>query len=178
MSRIGKKPLLIPSGVKITVANGQVLAEGPKGKLSLKLPPGVQISVKEGQAVVTRQSDDGRDKALHGLVRSSIQNMILGVTQEFSKNLQIEGVGFKAQIQGQALQLTLGFSHPINYTVPAGIKVETPKPTQVVVKGIDRALVGQVAADIRHIFEPEPYKGKGIRLQGEYVRKKQGKAVA
>ena len=177
MSRIGKKTVTVPSGVKVSVANGQVLAEGPKGKLAFKIHPRVQVNMKENQIQVGRASDERTDRALHGMVRSMIQNMVVGVAQEFTKHLQIEGVGFKAQIQGKTLQLALGYSHPINYTIPDGVKVEAPKPTQLVVHGVDRTLVGQVAAEIRRFFEPEPYKGKGIRFQGEHIRKKQGKTV-
>ncbi len=177
MSRIGKKAVTIAAGVKVQLSGRQLTVEGPKGKLTKELHPDVKVQIGNGQVEVTRSGNDNKNKALHGLTRSLIQNMVEGVTNEFSKNLQIEGVGFKAQVTGKALQLLLGFSHPIDYAIPDGVKIEAPKPTQLVVKGVDRILVGQVAADIRHFFEPEPYKGKGIRYQGEQVRKKKGKTV-
>lgn len=177
MSRIGLKAISIPSGIKVNATQTAVTVEGPKGKLEIKLHPRVKVSIKDGQISVARSKDERLDKALHGFTRSTIQNMISGVTTGYEKNLAIEGVGFKAAVQGKTLQLALGFSHPINYVIPEGVKVEAAKPTQISVKGIDKALVGQVAADIRRFFEPEPYKGKGIRYVGEHVRKKQGKTV-
>ncbi|MBI4387773.1 MAG: 50S ribosomal protein L6 [Candidatus Omnitrophica bacterium] len=177
MSRIGKKPVAIPSGVKVQVSGSQISVEGPKGKLSTQLHPLVQAKVENNLVTVSRKSDAKQDKALHGFTRSLIQNLVQGVTNEFAKNLLVEGVGFKAQINGKVLQLSLGFSHPIDYQIPEGIKIETPKPTQITVKGIDRMLVGQTAAEIRRFFEPEPYKGKGVRFVDEQVRRKKGKAV-
>ncbi len=177
MSRIGLKAIAIPSGIKVNATQAAVTVEGPKGKLEMKIDPRIKVSVKDGQISVARSKDERLDKALHGFTRSSIQNMIAGVANGYEKNLAIEGVGFKAAIQGKTLQLALGFSHLINYTIPEGVKVEAPKPTQISVKGIDKHLVGQVAADIRQFFEPEPYKGKGIRYVGEHIRKKQGKTV-
>lgn len=177
MSRIGKKTVVITSGVKVQVNGQQVSVEGPKGKLTSAIHPRVKVEVANGHVEVKRTADDNQSKALHGLTRSLIQNMINGVTNEFVKNLMIEGVGFKAQVTGKTLQLSLGFSHPINYSIPDGVKIEATKPTQLVVKGIDRALVGQAAAEIRGFFTPEPYKGKGVRYQDERIRKKKGKAV-
>lgn len=177
MSRIGKKPISIVSGVKVQLSGSLLTVEGPKGKLAKEFASEVKIQVANNQVEIGRQNDEGKSRALHGLTRSVIQNMIHGVTNEFVKNLQIEGVGFKAQVTGKTLQLTLGFSHPINYLIPDGVKVEAPKPTQLVVKGADRQLVGQVASDIRRFFKPEPYKGKGIRYADEQIRKKKGKAV-
>lgn len=177
MSRIGLKAITVPSGIKVAATVSKVTVEGPKGKLEMDIHPKMKVSVKDGQVQVSRSSDERFDKSLHGFTRSSIQNMILGVTNGYEKNLMIEGVGFKAAITGKNLQLLLGFSHPINYPIPDGVKVEAAKPTQLSIKGIDKALVGQVAADIRHFFEPEPYKGKGVRYVGEHVRKKQGKTV-
>lgn len=177
MSRIGKKPVAIPAGVKIQLNGAQLLVEGPKGKVSRNIDSLVKVTVGKSEVQVARTGEDNRSRSLHGLVRAEVQNMINGVTSEFVKNLLIEGVGFKAQINGKVLQLSLGFSHPIDYAIPEGVKVETPKPTQVVVKGVDRQLVGQVAAEIREYFKPEPYKGKGVRYIDERVRKKKGKAV-
>ena len=177
MSRIGRKPVAIPEGVKVQVTGAKLHVEGPKGKLDLNFHPRMKVSVAEGQVTVARPTNIPGDRSLHGLTRSLIANMVKGVTEEFSKTLEIEGVGFKAQLQGKNLQLLLGFSHPINFTIPEGIKIEVPKPTTVVVKGVDKVLVGQAAANIREFFEPEPYKGKGIRYTGEQIRRKAGKAA-
>lgn len=177
MSRVGKKPVLIPQGVKVQITGTQVHVEGPKGKLDLNFHPRMKVSVDDGKVVVGRPTNIPQDRSLHGLTRSLIANMVTGVTQEFSKTLEIEGVGFRAQVQGKSLQLSLGFSHPIIYSIPEGIKVEVPKPTIVIVKGVDKVLVGQVAANIREFFEPEPYKGKGVRYAGEQIRRKAGKAA-
>lgn len=177
MSRIGKKAITADNGVKVQLNGEQISIEGPKGKLVKQLHARVKVKVDKERIEVIGDDSDRTGKALHGLTRSLIQNMIFGVTQGFSKSLMIEGVGFKAQLNGKTLQLSLGFSHPINYAIPDGIQVDTPKPTQLTIKGIDKALVGQVAADIRHFFEPEPYKGKGVRYIDELVRKKKGKAV-
>ena len=177
MSRIGKKTIQVPQGVQVQIAGSKVHAEGPKGKLDLTVHPRMKVSMNDGSILVGRPTNTNQDRSLHGLTRTLIANMIKGVAEEFSKTLEIEGIGFKAQVQGKTLQMMLGFSHPINYTIPEGVKVETPKPTTVVVKGPDKALVGQVAADIRTFFEPEPYKGKGIRYAGEQLRRKAGKAA-
>ncbi|MDO8662789.1 MAG: 50S ribosomal protein L6 [Candidatus Omnitrophota bacterium] len=178
MSRIGKKLIIVPKEVKIEVKDNAVLVEGAKGKLNLPLSPRISLEIKDGQVKVLRVADTKMDKSLHGLYRALIVNMIKGVTEGYVKELEIIGVGFKAAVQGDNLNMSLGFSHPVNFTIPAGIKVETPKPTQIVVRGIDKALVGKISTEIRAIFPPEPYKGKGIRFVGEYVKKKVGKAQA
>ncbi|MDD4907570.1 MAG: 50S ribosomal protein L6 [Candidatus Omnitrophica bacterium] len=178
MSRIGKKPVAIPNDVKVEVAQRQISVQGPKGKLLMTIPGRIIVEVKDGQAIVTRPTDIKVDKAMHGLVRMLIVNMITGVTQGYSKELEVVGVGFRAAAQGKALTMQLGFSHPVVFTVPEGIQIETPKQTQIVIRGIDKELVGVTAAKLRAIYPPEPYKGKGIRFAGEIVRKKVGKAAA
>lgn len=178
MSRVGRRLIPVPQGVKIQIAGAKVHVEGPKGKIDLEIHPRMKVVVADGHVAVTRPTNNNQDRSLHGLTRTLIANMITGVTQEFSKTLEIEGIGFKAQVQGKKLQLLLGFSHPIDYSIPEGAKIETPKPTTVVVKGVDKVLVGQVAANIRKFFEPEPYKGKGVRYANEQVRRKAGKAAA
>ncbi|MFA5060418.1 MAG: 50S ribosomal protein L6 [Candidatus Omnitrophota bacterium] len=177
MSRLGKIAVSIPKGAKISVNNAQALVEGPKGKLTLSIPSGISVEQKEDKLFVHRSNDEKQIKAHHGTVRSHLANMVLGVTQGYKRNLEIQGVGFRAQAQGQKLSLNLGFSHPVDYNVPAGVIVKTPKPTEIEIEGIDKALVGEVAAKIREIKPPEPYKGKGIRYSGEAVRRKQGKKV-
>lgn len=178
MSRIGKKPITIPQDVKIEAKDGSIKVNGPKGNLDWELSPRISIEIKEGQLMLKRHSDTKLDKSLHGLCRAKVFNMIKGVTDGYAKELEIVGVGFRAQVQGSNLNMQLGFSHPVNFPVPEGIKIETPKQTQIVVRGIDKEKVGEVAAKIRAIFPPEPYKGKGIRYAGEYVKKKIGKAQA
>ncbi len=178
MSRLGKKLVAIPKDVKVEVKDGAVCVEGPKGKLTRKLVDRISIEIKDGQLLVKRAADTKIDKSLHGLFRALIVNMIVGVTQGYLKELEIQGVGFKAAVAGDKLNMALGFSHPVNYVIPAGIKIETPKPTQVVIKGIDKELIGKVATEIRAFYPPEPYKGKGIRFVGEHVKKKVGKAQA
>jgi len=178
MSRIGKKPVTVPKEAKIEVKDGVIFVEGPKGKLNRKLSDRISIEIKDGQLFVKRVADTKMDKSLHGLYRALIVNMIKGVTEGYVKELEIIGVGFKAGVQGDNLNMALGFSHPVNFAIPAGIKIETPKPTQLVIRGIDKEMVGQVACEIRAIYPPEPYKGKGIRFVGEYVKKKIGKAQA
>ncbi len=178
MSRIGKKPVNIPKEVKIEVKDGSIVVEGPKGKLSKLLSSRIDIEIKEGQLLVKRSSDTKQDKSLHGLYRALISNMIKGVTEGYGKDLEIIGVGYKAQVQGQNLNMQLGFSHPVIFPIPEGIKIETPKATQIAVRGIDKELVGKVAAEIRALRPPEPYQGKGIRYLGEYIKKKVGKAQA
>lgn len=177
MSRIGKKPLVIPKEVKIEIKDGSIYVEGPKGKLNRSLSNRITLELKDNQLFVKRAGDTKLDKSLHGLYRALINNMIKGVTEGYVKELEIIGVGYKAQIQGDNLNMQLGFSHPVNFPMPAGIEIETPKPTQVVVRGIDKELVGRIAAEIRKVCPPEPYKGKGIRFAGEYVKKKIGKAA-
>lgn len=178
MSRIGKKPVSIPKEVKVEVKDGFIYVEGPKGKLSRSLSHRILVEIKDSQLFVKRVADTKMDKALHGLHRALIASMIKGVTEGYLKQLEIIGVGFKAQMQGNNLNLQLGFSHPVNFALPDGIKIETPKPTQIIISGINKELVGEVASEIRMVYPPEPYKGKGIRYQGEYVKKKVGKAQA
>lgn len=178
MSRIGKRPILIPSNVKVGVKEDEVRVEGPKGKMDFRVHPRMKVSLRENALVVERPTNLRLDRALHGLTRSLLFNMVRGVTEGYQKELEIEGIGYRAQVSGKKLVLNLGFTHPIEYAIPEGIEIKTPKPTTVIVSGIDRAQVGQVAADIRGFHEPEPYKGKGIRYVGETVRRKQGKTVA
>lgn len=178
MSRIGKKPVALPGGVKAAVAGGIITVEGPKGKLTYKIPANFKVEVKDNTVSVSRPSDDKQDKATHGLIRSLVNNMAIGVEKGYQKDLEITGVGFKAQVTGKVLNIQLSYTHPINYNIPDGITIETPKPTIIMVKGIDKALVGEVAAKIRDYYRPEPYKGKGIKYVGEHVRRKAGKAAA
>jgi large subunit ribosomal protein L6 len=177
MSRVGKKPIDIPRNVKVTVENGKVLVEGSKGRLERKIPDGISVDTKDSRVIVSRASDKKEFRSLHGLMRTLIFNMMKGVTEGYSKELEIVGVGFRGQVQGKTLTLNLGFSHPIAYHIPEGIVIETPKPTLISVKGINREKVGEVAARLRDYYRPEPYKGKGIRYAGEYVRRKAGKTV-
>ncbi len=178
MSRIGKKVVVYPKEVRIEVKDNVVFVEGPKGKLNMALSPRINLEIKEGELLVKRVADTKMDKSLHGLFRALIINMIKGVTEGYKKELEIIGVGFKAAIQGNSLNLNLGFSHQVNFPIPQGIKIEAPKPTQLVITGMDKQLVGKVATEIRCVYPPEPYKGKGIRFLGEYVKKKVGKAQA
>jgi large subunit ribosomal protein L6 len=178
MSRIGKKPVAIPKDVKIEVKDGVIFVEGAKGKLNRKMPDRISIEIKEGQLLVKRASNIKTDKSLHGLFRALIVNMIKGVTEGYVKELEIIGVGFKAAVNGNKLNMSLGFSHPVDIAIPAGIKIETPKPTQLTLRSADKELIGKVASEIRAIYPPEPYKGKGVRYLGEHVKKKVGKAQA
>ena len=178
MSRIGKRPIQIPDKVKIKTESGKIFVEGPKGRLEWVLPEAVEIKVDTNQLVVTRHGEDKLSYSAHGLARSHISNMVRGVSEGYVKNLELHGVGYRAQAQGKNLNLQLGFSHPIVYQIAEGITLKTPKQNQIVVEGIDKAKVGEAAAEIRDYLRPEPYKGKGIRYTGEYVRKKAGKAVA
>lgn len=178
MSRIGKRPIHLPDKVKLKIEGGTVFAEGPKGKLEWVFPGTVDVQINDTQILVKKMKDDKSGNAKHGLARAYISNMIKGVSEGYSKSLEIQGVGYRAQAQAKTVSLQLGFSHPVVYDIPEGITVKTPKPNQVIVEGIDKAKVGEVAAEIRDYFKPEPYKGKGIRYVGEYVRKKAGKAVA
>lgn len=178
MSRIGKKSIIIPKDVKLEMKDSFVYVEGPKGKLDLRLSNLVNLEIKDNQVFVKRISDTKFNKSIHGLTRALIANMIKGVTEGYTKELEIQGIGFRAQVQGNNLNMLLGFSHPVNFPIPEGIKIETPKQTHIVIKGIDKEKVGKVASEIRAIFPPEPYKGKGIRYLGEYVKKKVGKAQA
>jgi len=178
MSRIGKNPVDIPKGVKAALQGNTINVEGPNGKLSMDCHHRMKVEVADAQIIVKRSSDAKPDMALHGLTRSLIANMVKGVTEGFSRELEIQGVGYKAQINGKQLVMNLGFSHPIEFGIPEGITIEAPKPTQLIVKGADKQLVGETAAKVRRFYPPEPYKGKGIRYKGEYVRRKAGKAVA
>jgi large subunit ribosomal protein L6 len=176
MSRIGKKPVPIPKGVNVTLDGSKITVKGPKGELSRSLPGAMLVSMKDNEVVVERPSEENEHKALHGLTRTLVANMIEGVTTGFSKQLEIIGVGYKAEQRPYGLQLSLGFSHPIEYRAPAGIKLTAPQPTQVNIEGANKEMVGQVAAEIRSYRPPEPYKGKGIKYAGEQVRRKAGKA--
>jgi large subunit ribosomal protein L6 len=178
MSRIGKKPVDLPSGVKAAVGANKVTIEGPKGKLDIALPANFKVEIKESKITVLRPSEAKHDKALHGMLRSMINNMIIGVTSGYQKELEISGVGFKAAVQGKVLNIQLSYSHPIDFKIPDGLLIETPKPTTIIIKGIDKTKVGKAAAEIRDFYRPEPYKGKGIKYVGEHVRRKAGKAVA
>ena len=176
MSRIGKRPVPVPNGVTVTVNGNAISVKGPKGELSRKLHPDMQVKVENGTVTVDRPSDQDQHRALHGLTRSLIANMVEGVTQGYRKQLEITGVGYKAEVKPFGLQLALGFSHPVEYRAPAGIKLTAPQPTAVTIEGPDKALVGQVAAELRGLRPPEPYKGKGIKYAGEVIRRKAGKA--
>ena len=176
MSRIGKLPVNVPSGVTVTLDQNSVKVKGPKGELTHKLPSGITVEKNDNTLNVARASEETNHKSLHGLTRSLIANMVDGVTKGYQKQLEITGVGFKAEVKPYGLLLSLGFSHTIEYKAPAGIKLSAPQPTQVVIDGSDKALVGQVAAEIRGLRPPEPYKGKGIKYAGEVIRRKAGKA--
>lgn len=176
MSRIGKKPVPVPNNVTVTINGNTVVVRGPRGELSRTLPAPMRVSVGEGSVVVERPSDEPRDKALHGLSRTLVANMVEGVSTGFSKTLELVGVGYKAEPRPYGLQLALGFSHPVEYRAPQGIKLSAPQPTQIVVEGANKEIVGQVAAELRALRPPEPYKGKGVKYQGEVIRRKAGKA--
>ncbi len=175
MSRIGKQPIEIPAGVNVSITGGRVMVNGPLGELSQDVPARMKVEQENGTIVVTRPTERGDDRALHGLTRSLIANMVEGVTKGFEKRLEIQGVGYRAALRGNALEVNVGFSHPVAKEAPPGISFEVPTPTEIIVKGADKQQVGQVAAEIRKIRPPEPYKGKGIRYDGEYVRRKVGK---
>ncbi len=176
MSRIGKLPVSIPNGVQVTVDGNTVKVKGPKGELTHRLPAGITVDKADSTVNVKRASDETNHKSLHGLTRSLINNMMEGVTKGYQKQLEITGVGYKAEVRPYGLQLALGFSHSIEYKAPAGIKLTAPQPTQIVIDGADKVVVGQVAAELRGLRPPEPYKGKGIRYAGEVIRRKAGKA--
>ena len=178
MSRIGKKPVVVPKGVTVQIQGRRVSVKGPRGELSRELHPEMKLSQEGGQVTVTRPSEEARHKALHGLTRTLVQNMVEGVTQGFVKTLEIQGVGYKAETRPYGVQLALGFSHPVEYKAPAGIKFTVDNNTVLKIEGADKELVGQVAAELRNLRPPEPYKGKGIRYQGEVVRRKAGKTGA
>ena len=177
MSRIGKQPIAIPDGVTVKVSDGLVTVKGPGGELSQRIARDMKVTVVDGEVRVERPSDEREHRSLHGLTRSLIFNMVEGVTEGYEKRLEIQGVGYRAALKGTDLELQVGFSHPVTMAPPAGIEFEVPAPNRVVVKGIDKQLVGEVAANVRKVRKPEPYKGKGIRYEGEYVRKKAGKAA-
>jgi large subunit ribosomal protein L6 len=175
MSRIGRKPVAVPDAVTVTIAPGDITVKGPKGELSQFYSQDMTVSQEDGTILVARPTDRGEHRALHGLTRSLIANMVEGVTDGFEKRLEIQGVGYRAALKGKNLELALGFSHPVSIEAPAGIDFEVPQPTEIIIRGIDKQLVGQVAADIRKRRPPEPYKGKGIRYKGEQVLRKVGK---
>ena len=175
MSRIGKKPIELPTGVNVAISPGRVQVNGPLGELSQQVPQRMQIEQGDGVLTVSRPTERGEDRALHGLTRSLVANMVEGVTKGFEKRLEIQGVGYRAALRGTALELNVGYSHPVVIEPRPGISFDVPAPTQVVVKGIDKQQVGQTAAEVRAVRPPEPYKGKGIRYEGEFVRRKVGK---
>jgi large subunit ribosomal protein L6 len=175
MSRIGRKPITVPSGVEVEITPGSVTVKGPKGTLSERINPDMKVSLDDGTLTVTRPTDRGDHRALHGLTRSLVANMVTGVTEGFEKRLEIQGVGYRAALRGSDLEMQLGFSHPVNVKAPAGIDFEVPQPTQIVVRGTSKQVVGEIAAQIRKWRPPEPYKGKGIRYAGEHVVRKVGK---
>ncbi len=177
MSRIGRKPVVIPNGVKVSVQGQSVSVQGPKGKMDLTVHPRIKITSKENKIEVERPTHVRTDRALHGLTRSLIFNMVHGVTQGYTKELEIVGVGFKAQVKGKFLNLVLGYTDPIDFNIPEGIEIKCPNPTRIAVSGVDKQKVGQVASEIRGFYEPEPYQGKGIHYVGEVIRRKQGKTV-
>ena len=177
MSRVGQAPITVPSGVDVAISGGSVRVKGPKGQLERSLPEGIAIEQVDGELRVTRAGEGSDEKALHGLVRSLVANMIQGVTEGFEKRLEIHGVGYRAAKAGNDLELSVGFSHTVRKAAPAGIEFEVPQPTRITIRGIDKELVGQTAADIRAIKKPEPYKAKGIRYEGEHIRRKAGKAA-
>ena len=177
MSRIGKAPIAVPNGVTVTINEGNhVTVKGPKGELSRMVPAAMQLKQENGEIIVTRPSEETAHKSLHGLTRTLIANMVEGVTKGFTKNLELVGVGYKAEVRPYGLQLALGYSHAIEYKAPVGIKLSAPVPTQILVEGSNKEVVGQVAAEIRSLRPPEPYKGKGVKYAGEVIRRKAGKA--
>jgi large subunit ribosomal protein L6 len=178
MSRVGRKPIPVPKGVKVSVADGSVSVQGPKGKLQTPIPPGIGFEVQGDELLCTRQSDARQLRAFHGLARALAQNAVTGVTEGFKKELDIVGVGYRASVEGAQVVFSLGYSHPVVYEIPKGIEVSVDKQNHVVVSGIDRQHVGQVAAEIRRLRRPDPYKQKGIRYTGEVLKKKAGKAGA
>ena len=175
MSRIGKRPIEVPAGVTVAISPGRVMVNGPLGELSQVVPQRMNIEQGDGEIVVTRPTERGEDRALHGLTRTLIANMVEGVTRGFEKRLELQGVGYRAALKGTDLELSVGYSHPVTIKPREGISFDVPVPTQIVVKGTDKQVVGQTAAEIRAVRPPEPYKGKGIRYEGEYVRRKVGK---
>ena len=176
MSRIGRTPVAIPDGVNVSISGREVTVDGPRGTLSLEVPAPIEVAQADGTITVTRPNDEGEIRALHGLSRSLIANMVTGVTDGFRKTLEIVGVGYRVQARGKDLEFSLGFSHPVPVTAPEGITLRVESPTRFVVEGIDKQQVGEVAANIRKLRKPDPYKGKGVRYQGEQIRRKVGKA--
>jgi large subunit ribosomal protein L6 len=176
MSRIGKQPVEIPNGVTVTLDGNAIKVKGPKGELERTLHRDMKVTMEGSTLTVTRPSDESEHRALHGLTRTLVWNMVQGVSTGFSKTLELVGVGYKAEVRPYGLQLALGFSHPIEYRAPAGIKLTAPQPTQIVVEGANKEMVGQVASELRSFRPPEPYKGKGVKYQGEQIRRKAGKA--
>jgi large subunit ribosomal protein L6 len=176
MSRIGKHPIAVPKGVTVTIEGNTIKVKGPKGELERKIHSDMKLSMENDQVTVTRPSEEANHKALHGLSRTLVANMVEGVTSGFKKQLDIVGVGYKAETRPYGLQLALGFSHPVEYRAPKGIKLSAPQPTQVIIEGANKEIVGQVAAELRSLRPPEPYKGKGIKYAGEQIRRKAGKA--
>lgn len=177
MSRIGKQPIAVPPKVKVEVKGQNVFVEGPKGRLNWELPKRTSLKVQDGRIIVSRDGEDARAKALHGLSRALVNNMVKGVTEGFVKRLEIQGVGFKAAVQGKVVNLSLGYSHPLNYAIPDQVKVTVEENTKLTIEGPDKMVVGKVAAEIRSFYPPEPYKGKGVRYAGEHVERKEGKTV-
>ena len=175
MSRIGNKPIVIPNGASVELVENTIVVKGPKGQLSFEVPSCVTVEIKENNVTFTRESDVKEHRSLHGTTRAIINNMVIGVTQGFEKILEIEGTGYRAQLQGKKLVVNAGYSHPCEMEIPEGLTVTVPNPTEIHVVGCDKQLVGQFAADVRIIRKPEPYKGKGIRYRGEYIRRKEGK---
>lgn len=176
MSRIGKAPIDLPSGVEVKAQGTQVEVKGPKGTLQQEIDPRISVSIEDGVVTLDRSDEERETRALHGLSRALVSNMVVGVSEGYSKELQAVGVGYRANLQGKRLELQVGFSHPVHIEAPDGIEFEVPEPTRIFIRGIDKQLVGQVAADIRAVRPPEPYKGKGIRYADEHVRRKAGKA--
>jgi large subunit ribosomal protein L6 len=176
MSRVGKSPIELPNGVEVKVSGSDVIVKGPKGSLTQDIQPSISVDVDDGTVTVSRENDERQVRALHGLTRTLINNMVIGVTEGYSKELTAVGVGYRAALKGNQLELQVGFSHPVAIDAPEGISFDVPEPTKIIVSGIDKQMVGQVAANIRAVRPPEPYKGKGIRYSDEHVRRKAGKA--
>ena len=177
MSRIGNKPIVIPNGDSVELVENTIVVKGPKGQLSFEVPSCVTVEIKENNVTFTRESDVKEHRSLHGTTRAIINNMVIGVTQGFEKILEIEGTGYRAQLQGKKLVVNAGYSHPVELVIPEGLTVTVPNQTEIHVAGCDKELVGQFAADVRIIRKPEPYKGKGIHYRGEYIRRKEGKTA-
>ncbi|EST89222.1 50S ribosomal protein L6 [Vagococcus lutrae] len=175
MSRIGNKPVVIPEGVTVTKNGNDITVKGPNGELTRTFVPNIAISIEGNEVVLTRENDEKTNRSLHGTMRSNLDNMVIGVSKGFEKQLELIGVGYRAQLQGKKLVLNVGYSHPVEFDAPEGITIEVPSNTQVIVKGINKEHVGELAANIRGVRPPEPYKGKGIRYVGEFVRRKEGK---